>query len=162
MPDLTPQIIIERVNKRKGDFSMRFKEFATTNAQMELWKMVSDAVWSAINKQNQQQDQSLVRPPLDPAAVARAQDAKVAVKPAAVIPKTKTKPKKKSAPKKLPKVPIPPRLPPKPLKPLGKPKHPVGGDLAAKQPIPPVSQRQQPSQIPQRPVMPPQSPIRKL
>lgn len=162
MPDLTPQINIERVNKRKGDFSMRFKEFATTKAQMELWKMVSDAVWAAINKQNQQQGLSLPTAQADPAAVARAQDAKVPVKPAAVIPKTKTKPKKKPAPKKLPKVPIPPRLPPKPLKPLGKPKHPVGGNLAAKQTIPPDSQRQQPSQIPQRPVIPPQPPTRKL
>ena len=141
---------------------MRFKEFATTKAQMELWKMVSDAVWSAINKQNQQQDQSSVTPQLDPAAVSRAQDAKVPVKPAAVIPKNKTKPKKKPAPKKLPKVPIPPRQPPKPLKTLAKPKHPVGGNLAAKQPIPPVSQRQQTSQIPQRPVMPPQPPIKKM
>jgi len=139
---------------------MRFKEFATTKAQMALWKMVSDAVWSAINKQNQQQDQSPVTPQLDPAAVARAQDAKVAVKTAAVIPKTKTKPKKKSAPKKLPKVPNPPRQPPKPLKPLGVPKYPVNSASTFTHPLPPVSQRQQPSQIPQRPVMPPQPPIR--
>ena len=73
---------------------MRFKEFATTKAQLALWKMVSDAVWSAINKQNQQQGQSPVTPQLDPAAVARAQDATVTLKPAAVMPKKKTKSKK--------------------------------------------------------------------
>ena len=142
---------------------MRFKEFATTTAQLALWKMVSDAVWSAINKQNQQQGQSTVTPQLDPAAVARAQDAKVPLKPAAVIPKKKTKPKKKSAPKKLPKVPIPPRLPPKPLKPIAKTKYPVNGASTFTRPTPPVSQRQQLPQIPQRPVMPPpQPPIRKM
>jgi hypothetical protein len=142
---------------------MRFKEFATTKAQMELWKMVSDAVWSAINKQNQQQGQSPVTPQLDPAAVARTQDATVPLKPAAVMPKKKTKSKKKSAPKKLPKVPIPPRLPPKPLKPIAKPKYPVNSASTFTHPLPPVSQRQQLPHIPQRPVMPPQQPpIRKM
>jgi hypothetical protein len=142
---------------------MRFKEFATTKAQLALWKMVSDSVWSAINKQNQQQVQSPTTAQLDPAAVARAQDAK----PAAVTPKTKNKSKKKSAPKKLPKVPIPPRLPPKPLKPIAKSKYPVNGASTFTRPTPPVSQRQQLPQIPQRPVMspqqqPPQPPIRKM
>jgi hypothetical protein len=33
---------------------MRLHEFATPDEQLQLWRMVSDAVWSAIDSQRQQ------------------------------------------------------------------------------------------------------------
>jgi hypothetical protein len=69
---------------------MRLKEFANPDAQLELWKMVSDAVWSASNKQNSQQGQSTVAPQQGPAALLRAQDAKTPVTPATALPKSKS------------------------------------------------------------------------
>lgn len=122
---------------------MRLKEFATPDAQLELWKMVSDAVWSAINKQNSQQGQSTVPPQQDPAAVLRAQDAKAPVKPAPAVPKLKVPPKKKGAAKKLPKIPVPPLKPAKPLKPKPRTNQKQVGIARTQAPALPVSQRQQ-------------------
>ena len=137
---------------------MRLKEFATPDAQLELWKMVSDAVWAAINKQNTQQGQSSAAPQPDPASVARAQDAKVPAKPApAVAPKVL--PKKKGAAKKLPKIPVPPIKPSKPPKPAPKVKSKQIGMAPSQAPPVPASQRQQTSAIPKpvvtRPAQPP-------
>ena len=122
---------------------MRLKEFATPDAQLELWKMVSDAVWSAINKQNAQQGQSTVSPNQDPAAVLRAQDAKAPVKPAPAVPKLKVPPKKKGAAKKLPKIPVPAPKPTKPLKPKPRTKQKQVAISRIQAPAVPVSQRQQ-------------------
>jgi len=122
---------------------MRLREFATPDAQLELWKMVSDAVWAAINKQNTQQGQSSVPPQPDPAAVARAQDAKVPAKPAPAVGKLNMLPKKKGAPKKPPKIPVPPIKPSKPPKPAPKAKQKQIGMAPAQAPAVPVSQRQQ-------------------
>ena len=131
---------------------MRFKEFATPDAQLELWKMVSDAVWAAINKQNTQQGQSSVPPQPDPAAVARAQDAKVLLKPAPALAKQKVLPKRRSAAKKPPKIPVPPIKPSKPPKPAPKLKQKQIGIAPVQAPLVPVSLRQQPKVI-ARPAM---------
>ena len=122
---------------------MRLKEFATPDAQLELWKMVSDAVWSAINKQNAQQGQSTVPPNKDPATVLRAQDAKAPVKPAPALPKSKLPPKKKGVAKKLPKIPLPPLKPTKPFKPKPRAKQRQVPIARTQAPAVPVSQRQQ-------------------
>lgn len=122
---------------------MRLKEFATPDAQLELWKMVSDAVWSAINKQNSQQGQSTIAPQQDPAAVLRAQDAKPLVKPAPALPKSKVPPKKKGATKKLPKIPVPAPKPSNPLKPKPRTKQKQVAVVRTPAPAVPVSQRQQ-------------------
>lgn len=137
---------------------MRLKEFATPDAQLELWKMVSDAVWAAINKQNTQQGQSSAATQPDPAAVARAQDAKLPAKPApAVAPKVL--PKKKGADKKPPKVPVPPIKPSKPPKPAPYVKQGHIGMAPVQVPAVPASQRQQSTamtkQVVTRPAQPP-------
>ena len=141
---------------------MRLKEFATPDAQLELWKMVSDAVWAAINKQNTQQGQSSVPPQPDPAAVARAQDAKVLLKPAPALAKQKVLPKRKGAAKKPPKIPVPPIKPSKPPKPAPKLKQKQIGIAPNQAPAVSLSQRQQTPAIP-KPVMsqPPQPQIGK-
>ena len=36
---------------------MRLEEFANAQDQLDLWKLVSDAVWAGINTQGQQQQQ---------------------------------------------------------------------------------------------------------
>jgi len=122
---------------------MRLKEFATPDAQLELWKMVSDAVWSAINKQNSQQGQSTVAPQQAPAAVSRAQDAKTPVTPAPALPKPKLPPKKKGAAKKSRKIPVTPVRPPQPLKPKARTKQTQVAAVRTQAPAVPVSQRQQ-------------------
>jgi hypothetical protein len=139
---------------------MRLKEFATPDAQLELWKMVSDAVWAAISKQNTQQGQSSAATQPDPAAVARAQDAKLPRKPAPAVGKLNVLPKKKGAPKKPPKIPVPPVKPSKPPKPAPKAKQKQIAMAPAQAPVVPASQRQQTSAIP-KPAMsqPPQPQI---
>ena len=121
---------------------MRLKEFATPDAQLELWKMVSDAVWAAINKQNNQQTDSSSQ---NPVSASRAQDANVQTTPAPVVPKPKSSAKKLAA-VKLPKIPSPPPKPRKPLKPNSRAK-PKRTDLPRTQaPAVSTSQRQQPAQ----------------
>ena len=122
---------------------MRLKEFAAPDAQLELWKMVSDAVWAAINKQNSQQGQSPAKPQQDPAAVLRAQDAKAPIKPAPALPKPKVPPKKKGVAKRPPKIKVPPLKPAKPLPPKPKEKQKQVAITRTQAPTVPVSQRQQ-------------------
>jgi hypothetical protein len=119
---------------------MRLKEFANSDAQLELWKMVSDAVWSAIKQQNNKSSDSASP---DPVAASRALDAKSFSAPAPVVPKVKA-PAKKSAAVKLPKIPAPPPKRRKPLmaKPKAKPKQ--VGMTRTQVPALPISQRQQP------------------
>ena len=78
---------------------MRLHEFATPDEQLQLWRMVSDAVWSAIDSQRQQSPKSAV-----------------AASPPIV---RKTKPIKGKANTKLKKVAVP--LKPKPKMPAALP-----------------------------------------
>jgi hypothetical protein len=121
---------------------MRLKEFATPDAQLELWKMVSDAVWAAINKQNSQRPDDMSP---DPAAASRAQDAKSFAAPVPVAPKVKAT-AKKVASVKLPKIPTPPAKPRKPLKAKQKAKPKQVAMFRTQPPALPTSQRQQPNQ----------------
>jgi hypothetical protein len=119
---------------------MRLKEFANSDAQLELWKMVSDAVWSAIKQQNNKSsDSSSSSPP----TVSRAQDAKSRPATATVVPKVKAS-AKKVASVKLPKIPTPPPKPRKPLKAKPKAKPKQVGMTRTQVPALPISQRQQP------------------
>lgn len=78
---------------------MRLHEFATSDEQLRLWRMVSDAVWASIDSQRQQKTQSAV---IAPPPIVR-----------------KTKPIKVKPPTKLKKVAVPPK--PKPKKPAALP-----------------------------------------
>ena len=118
---------------------MRLKEFATPDAQLELWKMVSDAVWAAINKQNSQRPDDMSP---DPAAASRAQDAKSFAALAPVVPKVKA-PAKKSAALKLPKIPTPPPKRRTPLKAKSQSKSKQVAMTRTQAPALPTSQRQQ-------------------
>ena len=120
---------------------MRLKEFATPDAQLELWKMVSDAVWSAINKQNSQHTDGSSQSSV---AASRAQDAKMSTKPAA--PKSKA-PAKKGTAVKLPKIPVPPPKPRKPLNAKSRAKPKQTGMTRAQAPAEPITQRQQAPQM---------------
>jgi hypothetical protein len=77
---------------------MRLAEFASAQDQLELWKLISDAVWSKLGSQNQQQQQ----PPPAPIPVRQ---------PPLPKPRKRIKPKKTAARK----INIPKPLPPKPL-----------------------------------------------
>lgn len=121
---------------------MRLKEFATPDAQLELWKMVSDAVWAAINKQNSQHTDGSSQSPV---AASRAQDAKLPISPAPVAPKSKA-PAKKGTAVKLPKISLPPPKPRKSLKPKSRSKPKKTGMSRAQAPAAPINQRQQPTQ----------------
>jgi len=141
---------------------MRLKEFATPDAQLELWKMVSDAVWTAINKQKSQQGQSTIPLQQDPAAVLRAQDAKAPAKPAPALPKSKVPPKKKGATKKSPKITVPPLKPLKPLKQKPRIKQKQVAVVRTQAPAVPFSQRQQPTPNDKPTVTIAQPPIQKI
>ena len=69
---------------------MRLHEFATPDEQLQLWRMVSDAVWSAIDSQRQKTPKRAVATSLP---IVR-----------------KTKPIKVKPPTKLKKVDVPPKL----------------------------------------------------
>ena len=140
---------------------MRLKEFANSDAQLELWKIVSDAVWSAIKQQNNKSSDSLSS---SPPVVSRAKDVKSRPEKAPVVPKVKAT-AKKGATLKLPKIPVPPL--PKPRKPIkqlnGKPKAKQRqvGMTRTQTPAFPTSQRQQPAQVVKLPLTAHQPPITK-
>ena len=50
---------------------MRLEEFANAQDQLDLWKLVSDAVWAGINTQRQQQDQMAAQPKTQPKTQAK-------------------------------------------------------------------------------------------
>jgi hypothetical protein len=83
---------------------MRLAEFASAQDQLELWKLISDAVWSKLGSPVQQQ------PPPAPTPVRQ---------PPLPKPRKRIKPKKTAARKiNIPKPPLPkPLPPPKPLYP---------------------------------------------
>ena len=57
---------------------MRLEEFASAQDQLDLWKLVSEAVWAGINTQRQQQDQMAAQPKSQPKSSAkRAKGSKV-------------------------------------------------------------------------------------
>ena len=98
---------------------MRLKEFATTDEQLQLWRMVSDAVWSAIDSQRQQQSAPVAsRPapapqkavPVKAAPVTKMKKAKSPPKPKSKLPPTLPIPlgKKAVVQAKLPSVPLTP------------------------------------------------------
>ena len=76
---------------------MRLEEFANAQDQLDLWKLVSDAVWAGINTQRQQQDQMAAQPKAQPKTQAKGSGPKG----------SKVKPIK---------IPVP-RAPPKPVPP---------------------------------------------
>ena len=86
---------------------MRLEEFANAQDQLDLWKLVSDAVWAGINTQRQQQQQQV--------------QAQVATQSKAQ-PKTRAKRSgaKGSAAKPI-KIPVPKALPKAPPKPVPAP-----------------------------------------
>jgi len=71
---------------------MRIHEFATPDEQLQLWRMVSDAVWSVIDSQRQQQSAPAATSP--PPTPKKAVPVKVA--PATKVKKVKPPPKPKS------------------------------------------------------------------
>jgi hypothetical protein len=50
---------------------MRLEEFANAQDQLDLWKLVSDAVWAGINTQDQQQAQVAAHPKAQPKSRAK-------------------------------------------------------------------------------------------
>ena len=81
---------------------MRLEEFANAQDQLDLWKLVSDAVWAGINTQRQQQAQMAAQPKAQPNTRAKRAGAKG----------SKAKPIKIPVPKAPPKpVPVPQQKP---------------------------------------------------
>ncbi len=98
---------------------MRLQEFATPDEQLQLWRMVSDAVWSAIDSQRQQQSAPLVNSPapapkkavpVKTAPATKIKKVKAPSKPKSKLPSSMTVPiaKKASVQTKLPPVPLTP------------------------------------------------------
>jgi hypothetical protein len=98
---------------------MRIHEFATPDEQLQLWRLVSDAVWSAIDSQRQQQPtpiSSVTKPqvqksvPLKAATATKVKKVKAPPKPKSKLPSSMPMPlgKKATAQSKLPTVPMTP------------------------------------------------------
>ena len=81
---------------------MRLEEFANAQDQLDLWKLVSDAVWAGINTQRQQQAQMAAQAKAQPKTRAKLSGAKGST----------AKPIKIPVPKALPKAPPKPVPPP--------------------------------------------------
>ena len=100
---------------------MRLEEFANAQDQLDLWKLVSDAVWAGINTQRQQQVQMAAQPKAQPKTRAKRAGAKG----------SKAKPIKIPVPKAPPKpVPVPQQKPAQAAA-IGKPKGQVAIPAAA-------------------------------
>ena len=98
---------------------MRIHEFATPDEQLQLWRMVSDAVWSAIDSRRQQQPAPLAsvsKPivqksvPLKAATATKVKKVKAPPKPKSKLPSPMPMPvgKKVAVQSKLPPVPLNP------------------------------------------------------
>lgn len=98
---------------------MRIHEFATPDEQLQLWRMVSDAVWSAIDSQRQHQPAPVAsgaqpiakKPvPVTAAPVTKVKKVKVPPKPKSKPPSSMPMPagKKAAVQSKLPTVPLTP------------------------------------------------------
>lgn len=77
---------------------MRLEEFASAQDQLDLWKLVSDAVWAGINTQRQQQDQVAAQPKAQPKTQAKGSGAKGSKAKPIKIPVPRAPPKPVPAP----------------------------------------------------------------
>ena len=81
---------------------MRLEEFASAQDQLDLWKLVSDAVWAGINTQRQQQDQMAAQPKAQPKAQAKGSGPKGSKAKPIKIPVPRAPPKPVPAPQQKP------------------------------------------------------------
>ena len=81
---------------------MRLEEFANAQDQLDLWKLVSDAVWAGINTQRQQQDQMAAQPKAQPKTRAKRAGAKGSTAKPIKIPVPKAPPKPVPVPQQKP------------------------------------------------------------
>ena len=81
---------------------MRLEEFANAQDQLDLWKLVSDAVWAGINTQRQQQVQMAAQPKAQPKTRAKRAGAKGSKAKPIKIPVPKAPPKPVPAPQQKP------------------------------------------------------------
>ena len=81
---------------------MRLEEFANAQDQLDLWKLVSDAVWAGINIQRQQQDQMAAQPKAQPKSRAKRAGAKGSTAKPIKIPVRRAPPKPVPAPQQKP------------------------------------------------------------
>ena len=81
---------------------MRLEEFANAQDQLDLWKLVSDAVWAGINTQRQQQDQMAAQPKAQPKTQAKGSGAKGSKVKPIKIPVPRAPPKPVPAPQQKP------------------------------------------------------------
>ena len=80
---------------------MRLEEFANAQDQLDLWKLVSDAVWAGINTQRQQ-DQIAAQPKAQPKAQAKGSGPKGSKVKPIKIPVPRAPPKPVPAPQQKP------------------------------------------------------------
>jgi hypothetical protein len=81
---------------------MRLEEFANAQDQLDLWKLVSDAVWAGINTQRQQQDQMAAQSKAQPKSRAKRTGAKGSTAKPIKIPVPRAPPKPVPAPQQKP------------------------------------------------------------
>ena len=81
---------------------MRLEEFANAQDQLDLWKLVSDAVWAGINTQRQQQDQMAAQPKAQPKTLAKGSGPKGSKAKPIKIPVPRAPPKPAPAPQQKP------------------------------------------------------------
>ena len=81
---------------------MRLEEFANAQDQLDLWKLVSDAVWAGINTQRQQQDKMAAQPKAQPKNRAKRAGAKGSKVKPIKIPVPRAPPKPVPAPQQKP------------------------------------------------------------
>ena len=81
---------------------MRLEEFANAQDQLDLWKLVSDAVWAGINTQRQQQALMAAQPKAQPKTRAKRAGAKGSKAKPIKIPVPKAPPKPVPAPQQKP------------------------------------------------------------
>ena len=81
---------------------MKLEEFASAQDQLDLWKLVSDAVWAGINTQRQQQVQMAAQPKAQPKTQAKRTGAKGSTAKPIKIPVPKAPPKPVPVPQQKP------------------------------------------------------------
>ena len=81
---------------------MRLEEFANAQDQLDLWKLVSDAVWAGINTQRQQQDQMAAQSKAQPKSRAKRTGAKGSTAKPIKIPVPRAPPKPVPPPQQKP------------------------------------------------------------
>ena len=81
---------------------MKLEEFASAQDQLDLWKLVSDAVWAGINTQRQQQDQMAAQSKAQPNTRAKRAGAKGSKVKPIKIPVPRAPPKLVPAPQQKP------------------------------------------------------------